>query len=86
MRNDHQDALSAGLAVGEYAPGSKSADEIRGLWQWVETRLSAGEFKDLATADEQPTVSELAASSDVVPAELLETSAETTALVSWSGL
>jgi hypothetical protein len=31
MRNDHQDALSAGLAVSEYAPTSKSADEIRGL-------------------------------------------------------
>ena len=36
MRNDHQDALSAGLAVSEYAPASKSADEIRGLWQWVD--------------------------------------------------
>jgi chromosome partitioning protein len=42
MRNDHQDALSAGLAVNEYAPGSKSAEEIRGLWQWVEARLNAG--------------------------------------------
>src|SRR3954454_4589928 len=42
MRNDHQDALSAGLAVSEYAPGSKSAEEIRGLWQWVEARLNAG--------------------------------------------
>ena len=26
----------AGLAVSEYAPGSKSADEIRGLWHWIE--------------------------------------------------
>ena len=42
MRNDHQDALSAGLAVNEYAPASKSADEIRGLWQWVEAKLNAG--------------------------------------------
>jgi chromosome partitioning protein len=42
MRNDHQDALGAGLAVGEYAPASKSADEIRCLWQWVETRLNGG--------------------------------------------
>ncbi len=81
MRNDHQDALSAGLAVSEYAPGSKSADEIRGLWQWVETRLSGG-----VTADEQPIVSEPPASSDIAPTELLETPAETTALVSWSGL
>jgi chromosome partitioning protein len=49
MRNDHQDALSAGLAVSEYAPASKSAEEIRRLWKWVESRLpagaSAGEFK-----------------------------------------
>jgi chromosome partitioning protein len=81
MRNDHQDALSAGLAVSEYAPGSKSADEIRGLWQWVETRLSGG-----VTAEEQPIVSELPATSEIVPTEFLETPAETTALVSWSGL
>ncbi len=40
MRNDHQDALSAGLAVSEYAPASKSAEEIRGLWQWVEAKLN----------------------------------------------
>ena len=40
MRNDHQDALSAGLAVSEYAPASKSAEEIRGLWQWVEVKLN----------------------------------------------
>jgi chromosome partitioning protein len=41
MRNDHQDALAAGLAVGEYAPNGKSADEIRALWQWLATRLNA---------------------------------------------
>lgn len=41
MRNDHQDALGAGLAAGEYAPASKSAEEIRSLWQWVRARLSA---------------------------------------------
>lgn len=39
MRNDHQDALSAGLAVGEFAPSGKSAAEIRGLWSWIEARL-----------------------------------------------
>lgn len=39
MRNDHQDSLAAGLAVSEFAPNGKSADEIRGLWQWIETRL-----------------------------------------------
>ncbi|MBR0850467.1 ParA family protein [Bradyrhizobium diazoefficiens] len=39
MRNDHQDALANGLAVGEYAPNGKSADEIRSLWRWIENRL-----------------------------------------------
>jgi chromosome partitioning protein len=42
MRNDHQDALGAGLAVSEYAPASKSAEEIRSLWQWVEAKLNGG--------------------------------------------
>lgn len=40
MRNDHQDALNAGLAIGEYAPGSKAAEEIRSLWRWIEARLA----------------------------------------------
>jgi chromosome partitioning protein len=40
MRNDHQDSLAAGLAVSEFAPGSKSADEVRSLWRWIETRLN----------------------------------------------
>jgi len=40
MRNDHQDALSAGLAVCEYAPAGKSAEEINGLWRWVEAKLN----------------------------------------------
>ncbi|GLR91200.1 ParA family protein [Bradyrhizobium iriomotense] len=47
MRNDHQDALAAGLAVSEFAPGSKSADEIRGLWQWIETRLNLSSTTNL---------------------------------------
>jgi chromosome partitioning protein len=42
MRNDHQDALAAGLAVGEFSPFGKSADEIRELWRWIETRLNGG--------------------------------------------
>ena len=42
MRNDQQDALGAGLAVTEYALDGKSAAEIRGLWRWVWTRLTAG--------------------------------------------
>lgn len=40
MRNDHQDALGAGLAVNEFAPASKSAGEINGLWQWVDAKLN----------------------------------------------
>jgi chromosome partitioning protein len=40
MRNDHQDALAAGLSVGEYDPQGKSAEEIRNLWRWTETRLN----------------------------------------------
>lgn len=41
LRNDQQDALGKGLAVTEYAQGGKSADEIRGLWQWVSDRLTS---------------------------------------------
>jgi chromosome partitioning protein len=40
LRNDQQDALGAGLGVTEYAPRGKSAEEIRGLWQWIWARLS----------------------------------------------
>jgi chromosome partitioning protein len=40
MRNDHQDALAAGLSVGEYDAQGKSAEEIRSLWRWTETRLN----------------------------------------------
>ncbi len=39
MRNDHQDALASGLAVSEYAPTGKSAEEISQLWRWTEARL-----------------------------------------------
>jgi chromosome partitioning protein len=44
-RNDHQDALRAGLAVTEFAPASKAAEEIRDLWQWVEVRLNGSAAK-----------------------------------------
>lgn len=66
MRNDHQDALGLGLAVIEYAPASKSADEIRGLWQWVEARLNAG-----VSAEEPLMISALPASPDIVPTMFL---------------
>jgi chromosome partitioning protein len=93
MRNDHQDALSAGLAVSEYAPTGKSADEVRGLWQWVETRLNAGLSADeqpilnaLTIADELPIVNVVPASSDILPTMWSQTPAESTALTSWRGL
>jgi chromosome partitioning protein len=44
MRNDHQDAIASGLAVGEYAPGGKSAEEISQLWRWTEARLNGSAF------------------------------------------
>jgi len=59
MRNDHQDALSAGLAVNEYATSSKSADEIRGLWQWVEAKLR------IAVTDDQELANDLSISPKV---------------------
>jgi len=80
MRNDHQDALSAGLAVSEYAPASKSADEVRCLWQWIETKLNAVELNSVATADEQQIISELPASPDTVPTVILQTPTETAAV------
>lgn len=75
MRNDHQDALSAGLAVSEYAPTSKSAEEINALWQWVDAKLN-GEF---AVRHEV-----LASNLPEAPLAPLfnEPSAETTAIVS----
>jgi len=42
MRNDHQDSMAAGLAVSEYSPMGKSADEIHALWHWIEAKLGAG--------------------------------------------
>ncbi len=41
QRNDHQDALGSGLAVTEFAPDGKAAQEIDGLWRWVWEKLTA---------------------------------------------
>ena len=53
MRNDHQDALAAGLGVCEFDTDGKSAQEIRSLWRWTAGKLAgdhvlheAGELKD----------------------------------------
>ena len=65
MRNDYQDALSAGLAVCEYAPGGKSAEEIRSLWQWVEARLGMERSYD------EPVVEEFVETPAIIPAMAL---------------
>ena len=62
MRNDHQDALSAGLAVCEYAPGGKSAEEIRALWQWIDARMG-----NEAIASDEPII-ELVETPAILPA------------------
>jgi chromosome partitioning protein len=77
MRNDHQDALGLGLSVVEYAPSSKSADEVRGLWQWVEAKLNP-----VAPTDEAQTADEFPASHDIVPTMFLQAPTETAEFVS----
>jgi len=76
MRNDHQDALGLGLAVVEYAPAGKSAEEIRGLWQWVEAKLNP-----IAHSDALPIVSNLPESPDVLGAMFMSTPADAAATV-----
>ena len=47
QRNDHQDALGAGLGVSEFAPYGKAAEEIRALWRWLSQKI-IGEVTDHA--------------------------------------
>jgi chromosome partitioning protein len=49
QRNDHQDALGAGMGVSEFAPHGKAAEEIRGLWRWLSQQIT-GEVTDHAQA------------------------------------
>ncbi len=42
QRNDHQDALGAGLGVTEFAPEGRASQEIRELWGWVLRKLVEG--------------------------------------------
>ena len=63
MRNDHQDALGAGLAVCEFAPRGKSAEEIRALWQWIDLRMG-----NAATATDEPIIEELVETPAILPA------------------
>jgi chromosome partitioning protein len=46
QRNDHQDALGAGLAVSEFAPNGKAAEEVRALWAWVKNKLDGASLDD----------------------------------------
>jgi len=62
MRNDHQDALSAGLAVCEHAPGGKSAEEMRSLWQWTESRLG-----NAFAATDEPIIEEFVEIPAIIP-------------------
>jgi chromosome partitioning protein len=62
MRNDHQDALSAGLAVCEHAPGGKSAEEMRALWQWIESRLG-----NAVAATDEPIIEEFVEMPAIIP-------------------
>jgi chromosome partitioning protein len=82
MRNDHQDALSAGLAVSELSPEGKSAEEIRGLWQWIGTKLNIGQQNALPNFDEQEIVIEFPVAPEIDPAMFLRAPARTAALVS----
>ena len=50
LRNDHQDALGAGLAVSEFAQGGKASEEIGALWHWVLQQLTG------VTSDHERTV------------------------------
>jgi chromosome partitioning protein len=76
MRNDHQDALAAGLAVSEFAPSAKSTEEIRGLWQWTRTRLNLTAATTLEIGDE------FLAPSEMLPAVAELASNATTTLAS----
>jgi chromosome partitioning protein len=44
QRNDHQDALGAGLGVTEFAREGKASAEIRELWRWVLQKLVEESF------------------------------------------
>jgi len=50
QRNDHQDALGAGLGVTEFDSHGKAAEEIRGLWRWVWKTLTTESFDHASIA------------------------------------
>ncbi|KRQ99651.1 chromosome partitioning protein ParA [Bradyrhizobium jicamae] len=42
QRNDHQDALGAGLGVTEFAQEGRASEEVHELWRWVLKELVEG--------------------------------------------
>ena len=50
QRNDHQDALGAGLGVTEYDSRGQAAEEVRGLWRWIWKLLTMETFDHGPTA------------------------------------
>jgi chromosome partitioning protein len=42
QRNDHQDALGAGLGVTEFAQEGRASEEVRELWRWLLKKLVEG--------------------------------------------
>lgn len=55
QRNDHQDALGAGLGVTEFAQEGRASEEIHELWRWVLKTLVEG------SSDHEPHPSEKSA-------------------------
>ena len=51
QRNDHQDALGAGLGVTEFAQEGRAAQETRELWRWVWTKLVEGSLDHAQNAN-----------------------------------
>jgi len=51
QRNDHQDALGAGLGVTEFAQQGRASDEVRELWRWVLKKLVEGSFDHAQNAN-----------------------------------
>ncbi|MFK4537973.1 chromosome partitioning protein [Bradyrhizobium ottawaense] len=42
QRNDHQDALGAGLGVTEFAQEGRASEGVRELWRWILKKLGEG--------------------------------------------
>ncbi|MGY4568052.1 MULTISPECIES: nucleotide-binding protein [Bradyrhizobium] len=54
QRNDHQDALGAGLGVTELAEEGRASEEVRELWRWVLKKLVEGSLDHESHAKTAP--------------------------------